>query len=364
MFWFWISFIGLILLLLALDLGVFHRKVHVVSMREALTWSGVWITLALCFNVFIYFAYSNHWLGIGQTDGVVWIDRVDDAPLTGGSAAIKFFTGYVIEKSLSVDNIFVIALIFSFFRIPDIYQHRVLFWGILGALIMRGLFIGLGAALIAKFHVILYIFGAFLLYTGIKMFFWTEDPDPNKSFLVNWVRRHFPITRDLHGRHFLVKREDLSPEEMASVPGTTKVLLTPLAMALIVVEGTDLIFAVDSIPAIFAITGDSFLVFTSNIFAILGLRALYFALAGLLGKFVYLKHALALVLTLVGVKMLVAGYLKQWEFMKDYLSFITLGLIALILAGGVIASLLAQDRKHSTEPLDAPTTPPAPGTNE
>lgn len=359
MFWFWFSFIALILLLLALDLGVFHRKAHVVSVREALMWSAVWISLALCFNVFIYFAYSNHWLGIGLENGVVALDPVDDVPLNGKNAAIKFFTGYVIEKSLSVDNIFVIALIFAFFRIPDLYQHRVLFWGILGALIMRGIFIGLGAALIAQFHWILYIFGGFLIFTGVKMFFSTEDPDPDKSFLVNLVRKYFPITRELHGTHFLVKREDLSPTELATqTTHASKILLTPLAMALIIVEGTDLIFAVDSIPAIFAITGDSFLVFTSNIFAILGLRALYFALAGILHKFVYLKPALALVLALVGVKMLVADYLKQWEFMKNNLSFITLGLIALILAGGVIASLLVAPKQA---PAAHPPEPAPPG---
>ena len=385
MIWFWTGFITLVLAMLAIDLGVFHRKAHAVSIKEALLWSVVWISLALCFNVFVYFAYANHWLGIGMAaDGTVRIDPVDKLPLNGHNAAVKFFTGYVIEKSLSVDNIFVIALIFGFFRIPNMYQHRVLFWGIIGALIMRGIFIGLGAALIARFHWILYVFGAFLIYTAWKMLTSDEDPDPEHSALVRWVRRHFPVTHELHGQRFLLRRDELRPDEEIEVPpdtspagaasssageagapaaaepaaaaggqvavssklppGTSRYVLTPLALALVVVEGTDLIFAVDSIPAIFAITGDSFLVFTSNIFAILGLRALYFALAGILDKFVYLKTALGVVLALVGVKMLVADYLKQWEFLKHNLSFITLGLIALILAVGVVASLAAARR--------------------
>src|SRR5688572_26429362 len=362
MIWFWIGFILFVLAMLAIDLGVFHRHAHAVSVKEALTWSAVWITMALIFNGFIYFAYSNHWLGIGRAqDGSVMIDKVDGLPLNGHNAAVKFFTGYVIEKSLSVDNIFVIALIFAFFRIPNKYQHRVLFWGILGALIMRGIFIGLGTALIAKFHWILYVFGVFLIYTGIKMLLSDEDPDPQNSRLVRWARRRFPITHELHGQHFVIPRSDLHAGETVEPPltddepaaaadkastqpppaqtpaatdamprGSSKYVLTPLALALIVVEGTDLIFAVDSIPAIFAITADSFLVFTSNIFAVLGLRALYFALAGILDKFHHLKTSLAIVLALVGVKMLVADYLKQFEFLKQNLSFITLGLIALI----------------------------------
>ena len=389
MIWFWIGFILFVLAMLAIDLGVFHRQAHAVSVKEALIWSAVWITISLLFNVFIYFAYSNHWLGIGRApDGSVMIDRVDGLPLNGHNAALKFFTGYVIEKSLSVDNIFVIALIFAFFKIPNKYQHRVLFWGIIGALIMRGFFIGVGAALIAKFHWILYVFGAFLVYTGIKMLRSDEDPDPQNSRLVRWARRWFPITHELHGQHFVIPRSDLhageavepptsdaapgaadsapagaaptqpvppkSPAAMAAMPtGSSTYVLTPLALALIVVEGTDLIFAVDSIPAIFAITGDSFLVFTSNIFAVLGLRALYFALAGILDKFHYLKTSLAIVLALVGVKMLAADLLKQNDFLKRNLSFVTLGLIALILAGGVIASLLSSKRTP-TEPPHEP----------
>jgi tellurite resistance protein TerC len=385
MIWFWIGFILFVLLMLAIDLGVFHRQAHAVSVKEALVWSAVWITMAMIFNGFIYFAYSHHWLGIGRApDGSVMIDKVDGLPLNGHNAAIKFFTGYVIEKSLSVDNIFVIALIFAFFKIPNKYQHRVLFWGILGALIMRGVFIGLGAALIAKFHWILYVFGVFLIYTGFKMLRSDADPDPQNSRLVRWARRWFPITHELHGQHFLIPRSDLHAGEAVEPPltddeaaagkvmtepvpaktpaatdamprGTSRYVLTPLALALIVVEGTDLIFAVDSIPAIFAITADSFLVFTSNIFAVLGLRALYFALAGILDKFHHLKTSLAIVLILVGVKMLAADWLKQFEFLKKNLSFVTLGLIAIILAGGVIASLMSP-RRPTVEPPHAPET--------
>jgi tellurite resistance protein TerC len=387
--WMWVGFVLFVLAMLAIDLGVFHRKAHSVSIREALGWSVVWITLALVFNVFIYFAYDGHWLELGRArDGSVATD-IDGVRLEGHAAAIKFFTGYVIEKSLSVDNLFVMALIFAYFRIPSMYQHRVLFWGILGALIMRGFFIGLGAALIAKFHWILYLFGAFLIYTGYKMLTADEDPDPSDNPLIKLARKYFPITTEMHGQHFLVRRDELrhdepvvpcettadpdcEPEAPAPPPlipaarlpevvaGTSKYVLTPLALTLIVVEGTDLVFAVDSIPAIFAITGDPFLVFTSNVFAILGLRALYFALAGILDKFYYLKTALALVLALVGVKMLVADFLKKNEFFRDNLSFITLGMIALLLGGGVIASLVrAKRHPHESEGPPSPADGPA-----
>ncbi|HEV2294029.1 MAG TPA: TerC family protein [Tepidisphaeraceae bacterium] len=378
--WVWIGFIVFVLAMLALDLGVFHRKAHTVSVKEALIWSAVWISMALVFNVLVYFAYEGHWLGLGMDDGQVATDPVTGTALNGRNAAIKFFTGYVIEKSLSVDNIFVIALVFAFFKIPNMYQHRVLFWGILGALVMRGIFIGLGAALIARFHWILYVFGAFLLYTAYKMLTSDEDPDPGKNPAVRLVHRYFPVTQQLHGQRFLVRRSELAPTEpvqpaegesavpaapaaLAVPPGSSTWVLTPLALALVVVEFTDLIFAVDSIPAIFAITGDPFLVFTSNVFAILGLRALYFALAGILDKFYYLKVSLAVVLGLVGVKMLVADFLKPFPFWKENLSFVTLGLIALILGAGVVASLVRAER-HPLTPHSPPPTPedtPAPG---
>ncbi|MGE5609887.1 MAG: TerC/Alx family metal homeostasis membrane protein, partial [Bacillota bacterium] len=251
-----------------------------------------------------------------------------------------FFTGYLMEKSLSMDNIFVMALVFAYFKIPAIYQHRVLYWGILGALLMRGTMIGLGTALIERFSWILYIFGAFLVFTGIKMLFPDNDPDPGKNPLVRLVRRFFPISDNLHGQHF-----------MAHIRG--KWMFTPLALTLVVVESTDVVFAVDSIPAVFAITTDPFLVFTSNVFAILGLRALYFALAQILGMFHYLKYSLAAILCYVGVKMLIVDYLKQIAWLKDHLSLVTLGVIVVLLAAGIIASLVV---KHKATPTADPST--------
>ena len=345
----WLGFVVFILFLLALDLGVLHRKAHVVTMREALAMSALWITIGLSFSIFVYYGYEQHWMGLGlepdSTDGIV---------NNGQSAAVKYLTGYVVEKSLSVDNIFVIAMVFGFFAVPNIYQHRVLFWGIIGALVMRAAMIGVGAVLIARFHWILYLFGGFLILTAIKMFFLkTENSDPNQNIVVRLTRRFFPVTSHFHGEHFFVRagtpasRESALPGEaeepdqaVAGIkPGT--MMLTPLALALIMVETTDLIFAVDSIPAIFAITADPFLVFTSNVFAILGLRSLYFALAGMLKKFRHLKPALALVLLLVGVKMLAASWLK--ELLGQYFNFYLLGAILLILAGGVLASLLSPE---------------------
>ena len=350
MFWIWSGFILFIVALLALDLGVFNRKAHVVSVKEALGWSAFWIALGLLFGIVIYFGYERHWFGLGGR-----VDTVDGVINEGHHALVKYFTGYVIEKSLSVDNIFVIALIFSYFGVPAMYQHRVLFWGILGALIMRGAMIGVGAALIARFHWILYVFGVFLIATAIRMLFMnTERGDPSKNFIVRMTRRFFPVTEQFHTKHFLVKAGTKKSHEPATPGGEVKTdqavddaehgkgakwMLTPLALALIVVETTDLVFAVDSIPAIFAITADPFLVFTSNVFAILGLRSLYFALAGMMDKFRYLKHALALVLALVGVKMLAAQWFKQ--LLGEHFNFWLLGLVGAILAGGVIASLIA-----------------------
>ena len=350
MIWIWAGFIVLVLLMLALDLGVFHRTAHVVSMREALTWSAVWITMGLSFSVFVYYGYEHHWLGLGNT-----VDAVDGMINGGTTATIKYLTGYVVEKSLSVDNIFVIAMIFGFFAVPPLYQHRVLFWGILGALAMRGVMIALGAALIAQYHWVLYVFGVFLIITGIKMLIVKTDyTDPNQNIVVRLTRRFFPITSRFHGEHFAVRAGAPASYE-SEFPGTVALpdeavnqarpgtwMLTPLALALIMVEFTDLIFAVDSIPAIFAITGDPFLVFTSNVFAILGLRSLYFALGGMLEKFRYLKVALALVLMVVGVKMLVARWLK--EMLGSGFNFYLLGVVLLILGAGVAVSLIADRR--------------------
>lgn len=366
MFWMYAGFILLILILLALDLGVFHRHAHVISVREALGWSAFWIALGLAFSVFIYFAYENHWAGLGLT-----YDKMTPDPVitpegleiynTGSSATLKYITGYLVEKSLAVDNIFVIAMIFTFFGVPAMYQHRVLFWGIVGALLMRGAMIAIGVELIHRFDWIIYVFGGFLILTGIRMLFSGEHhSDPNRNFIVRLARRMMPITERYHGEHFFVKGGSaasheppvpgaaVEPDRIADTAKAGTLLATPLFLALIMIEFTDLIFAVDSIPAIFAITADAFLVFTSNVFAILGLRALYFALAGIIDKFHYLKVALSFVLILVGVKMLTHVQLK--EMLGKHFNIYLLGGVLTILAVGVIASLL--------KPKAASTPPP------
>jgi tellurite resistance protein TerC len=342
MIWAWIIFICFILAMLALDLGVFHRNSHVVSVREAIKWSAVWVTLGVSFAIYVYFAYEGQWFGLG-----IRPDPVDGVINDGASAAEKYLTGYVVEKSLSVDNIFVIAMIFGFFAVPAIYQHRVLFWGVLGALLMRGAMIGIGAALITRFHWVLYIFAAILIITGLRMLFMKDqEVDPEHNFMMRLTRRFFRVTKHYHGPHFLMRGGTPTPVADAAIQAAPHgaLMLTPLALALVMVETTDLIFAVDSIPAIFAITGDAFLVFTSNVFAILGLRSLYFALAGLVQKFRYLKTALAMVLLVVGAKMLAASWLK--DVVGKHFNLYLLGLILLILAGGVLASLWA-DRRDS-----------------
>jgi tellurite resistance protein TerC len=356
----WIGFVAFVLLMLALDLGVFHRRAHVVGVREALGWSAVWIALGLAFSLFVYHGYENNWLGLGQVADAV--DRSPEFPEgranDGRSAVIKYLTGYVVEKSLSVDNVFVIAMIFGFLGVPPLYQHRVLYWGILGALVMRGVMIAVGARLIAEFSWILLVFGAFLIVTAVKMLLVKETTDPNSTWVVRLTRRFFPVTERFHGEHFLVRAGSRASEE-AEVPGAVALedaavnrarpgtlMLTPLALALIMVETTDLIFAVDSIPAIFAITADPFLVFTSNVFAILGLRSLYFALAGAIETFRYLKVSLALVLALVGMKMLAHAWLKAvlGPNFNLYLLMVVLG----ILAAGALASWLLPPRSPAT----------------
>jgi len=273
----WIAFNVGVLAVLAIDLGIFHRKAHTVTVKEAAAWSSVWITLSLGFA------------------GVIW-------RLMGSQPALEFVTGYLIEYSLSIDNIFVIVLIFSYFRIPDKYQHRVLFWGIIGALVMRGSMIAAGAFLIERFHWIIYVFGAFLVVTGIRMAMQDEsDIEPEANPILKLVRRILPVTHDYRGQNFFVKE--------APAKGQPSVLMaTPLFVVLVLVETTDLIFAVDSIPAIFAVTRDPFLVYTSNVCAILGLRSLYFLLAGVIHRFHFLKLGLAAVLTFVGVKMLLGSF--------------------------------------------------------
>jgi tellurite resistance protein TerC len=319
----WIAFLGVVGTILAIDLGVLNRKAHVVRIREALAFTAFTVVLATAFAALIYFAYNGQWLGLGSH-----LDRVDNVVNDGRLAAIKFFTGYLIELSLSMDNVFVIALIFQHLRVPPQYQHRVLFWGILGALVMRGAMIGIGASLVARYHWVLYIFGAFLVFTAIRMLFTgPEHEAPEEAAIVRFVRRHFPVTDKYHEQKFIVVEN-------------ARRMLTPLAVALVLVETTDLVFAVDSIPAIFAITADPFLVFTSNVFAILCLRSLYFGLAGLIEKFRYLKISLAVILGVVGIKMLAASKLKQ--IVGPNLNMWLLGLIAIILAVGALASMRNQ----------------------
>ena len=294
--WFWLGFVGFVLAMLSLDLGVFHRTPHEVRPKEAAIWTGVWVALAMLFAAGLFAIYGHR---VGLT----------------------FLTGYVIEESLSVDNIFVIVLIFDYFRVPRICQHRVLFYGILGALVMRGLFIGLGAVLIARFHWILYIFGGMLVITGVRMAFrGDEEFNGEENAVVRVVRRFMPISQDYQGKHFFTME---AGQRVA----------TPLLLVLVLVEFTDLIFAIDSIPAIFGVTQDPFIVFTSNIFAILGLRSLYCLLAAVVDRFYLLKYGLALILTFVGVKML-----GEHFFEIDIV--LSLAIILGILAAAIVASMI------------------------
>ncbi len=332
----WIGFVTLVLGMLALDLGVFHRRLHVVSVREALTWTSVWVAVSLAFNVCIYFMYGHHWLGIGRDIG---------HDLTGHQAALQFFTGYVIELSLSLDNIFVIALIFTYFRVPPIYQHRVLFWGVLGAQIMRGVMIGAGAALISRFEWMIYVFGGLLIATAVKMLIVQQDDlEPNRNPLVRLARRFYPVTSTFEEQRFFTRLDG-------------RRAITPLFLVLLVVESSDVLFAVDSIPAIFAITRDPFLVFTSNVCAILGLRSLYFALAGIMHRFRYLKTSLVFVLAFVGVKMILSHHYA-------IPTFASLAVIAGILLVGIAASVVrtrpAPASSATPSPARATPDPPAP----
>ena len=314
--WAYVGFIGLVFVFLALDLGVFHREAHEVSMKESLAWSVVWLTCGLSFTGFVYFAYQHHWLGLGLDTPQYAAGAIVLGEVTGATAAIQYLTGYVVEKSLAMDNIFVIAMVFGFFAIPAKYQHRVLFWGIIGALIMRGGMIYLGAELIMRYTWILIVFGLFLLLTALKMALIESHEDPGNNPVVKLAKKFFRTVDFFDGQKFFTRRT-VAPTYITDAktgnqvcapaePGTlsAKWAITPLFLALIMVEITDLVFAVDSIPAIFAITPDPFIVFTSNIFAILGLRALYFCLAALIAKFRFLKPALILILAFVGVKLL------------------------------------------------------------
>ncbi len=330
----WCAFLAFIFLLLALDLGIFHRNAHVVSVREAVTWTSIWIALAFAFSGFVYLAYEHHWFALGLVP-----DPVDGHVNDGRAAFLKFITGYLVEESLSIDNVFVIAMLFSYFAVPRLYQHRVLFWGILGAVVMRGAMIAIGAKLVAEFSWILYVFGVILIITAIRMAIVSEGhSDPGRTFVIRCVRRFFPVTDEYHDGHFVVRAIDGG-----------KRMLTPLALALVMVETTDLVFAVDSIPAIFSITADPFLVFTSNVFAMLGLRSLYFALAGALTAFHYLRHALAAVLVTVGSKMLAHEWLE--EILGENANFYLLAAVLGILATGVLASLAHRPRALRPESI-------------
>jgi tellurite resistance protein TerC len=369
--WAYAGFIGLVLLFLALDLGVFHREAHEVKMKEAVTWSVIWLTCGLTFSAFIYYAYQQHWLGLGLNTPIhnPATELDPTAPLIisgvvdGQTAALQYLTGYIVEKSLAMDNIFVIALIFSFFAVPGKYQHRVLFWGIIGALVMRGGMIFLGGELILRYQWILVIFGAFLVLTALKMALIKGNDDPSQNLAVKLVKKLLPVAEFYDGQRFFTRRTvkptySLNPatgrEEMAPPPPGTlsaKHAVTPLFLALVLVEVTDLVFAVDSIPAIFAITPDPFIVFTSNIFAILGLRALYFCLAALIQKFRFLKPALILILAFVGVKLLLMSLppslglvgLEARPAIK-ITPLASLGVVVGVLAVATVASILLPGR--------------------
>ena len=296
---FWIGFLVFVFLVLALDLGLFNKKAHVVSAREAFRMTGFFVGLSLAFSVFIYFAYDRGWIG--------------DGSLSGQEAFLQYLTGYLVEQSLSMDNVFVIALVFGYFKVPSYLQHRVLFWGILGAIVFRGLMIGVGAILIKEFEEVLYFFGVILLYSSYKMLRSdTEAIHPENNLAIKLLRKFFPITQQFHQDHFFVKIDN-------------KQFATPLFVTLLVIETTDIVFAIDSIPAIFGITTDPFIVFTSNIFAILGLRSLYFVLAALIDKFHYLKYSLVGILAFVGLKMLTVKLLHLPEWLSLLVIVVFLG---------------------------------------
>lgn len=301
--WGWVGFNVVVLAILALDLGVLHRKNERVGLKEAGIWSAIWVTLSLCFAFAVY-------------------------KTMGRQSGLEFLTGYLIEYALSVDNIFVFVLIFGYFKVPEKYQHRVLFWGIIGALLLRGAMIGMGAALVQRFEWILYIFGAFLVFTGLKMLFQKEEAsyEPEKDPVFRLTRRVYPVTTEYHGEKFFVQQPDAKTGKLVKHA-------TPLFVVLIVLNTTDIVFATDSIPAIFAVTRDPFIIYTSNICAVLGLRALYFLLAGIIDKFRYLKAGLSLVLIFIGMKML----LEHWFHMPITAS---LGVVGAILASAIFASLL------------------------
>lgn len=310
----WILFLAAILFFLALDLGVFNKTPHIISSKEAGKWTALFVTISFLFSGIIYWIYLNGYIE-------------NPTKIKPSLASIKYITGYLIELSLSIDNIFVIAVIFTSFKIPQKYQHRVLFWGILGAIIFRGLMIYFGVLLINKFSWMTYVFGAFLIFTAIKMLFKGKDEEfnPKKSFIFRNMRKIIPVTMHMEGQKFFIKKRHIT-------------FATPLFVALIVIELMDVLFAMDSVPAILAITSDPFLVFSSNIFAILGLRSMYFFLANMLEKFSYLEYSLIAILTFVGIKMLIVHYYKFPEW-------ISLGFITVALISGIIISLKKKDKE-------------------
>lgn len=351
----WAAFVVLVLIILAFDLGIFSRESKAISARQALLRTGVYFTLAMLFTVFVGFAYEYHWFDLGIPPEPVEVSPTpgehadgDHAegdedhgpplyPTTGYEAAAQFFMGYILEQSLSIDNIFVIALILSYFQVPAAYQHRVLLWGILGALVMRGVMIALGAAIIHRFDWVIYVFGAMLIYTSFKMLFaGDEELDFEKSKLIRLVRRFIAVHPGFDGDKFFTKIDG-------------KLAATPLFLSLIIVESTDLLFAVDSIPAVFGITQDGFIVFTSNVFAILGLRSLYFALADLLDKFRFLKYSLVAVLAFVGLKMLLHDVLPH----GPETTLVSLAVIAVTLGVGVGASFVFPAPPEPTDRAEA-----------
>jgi len=325
MLWIWAGFILFIVTLVTVDLGFVNRRPHIIGLEDALRFSALWIALGLAFSFVIYDGYAHRRLGLGTA-----VDLMDGRLNDGPSAGAKYLAAYVLEKALSVDNLFVIAVIFRFLAVPRKFQPRVLLWGILGALALRGVMIGLGVELIHRYHWVLYVFGGFILMTGLRLLLFPEhEPDPSRNPVLRVARRMLPLTPNYDGGRFLTRENG-------------RWMLTPLALALILVEAGDAIFAVDSIPAVFGVTADPLLIYTSNIMAILGLRALYFALAGLIEKFRYLKISLALILIVVGGKMIARHWTHQ--LVGAYASLYLLGIIAMLLGAGIVGSLLFRRR--------------------
>ncbi|MCX7014622.1 MAG: TerC family protein [Candidatus Sumerlaeota bacterium] len=315
--WLWVGFVAFVGLMMALDLGVLNRKAHVVGVREAIGWTAFWVSLAVFFTVFVYYAYEHNWLGLGLTGAMI---------RSGEEAALLFATAYIVEESLSLDNVFVMALAIEYFAVPPRFQHRVLFWGIIGAVLLRGVMIGAGAVLVARFTWMNYVFGAVLLATALKMLTTKEQKiEPEKNPLVRLVRRFFLVTPRYHGESFFVRAHG-------------RWAMTPMFLALVVVDGLDVVFAVDSIPAVFSVTADSFIVFTSNVFAVLGLRSIFFALTAMMRLFRFLNVSLVFLLAFMGVKMLIQHHV-------EIPIGISLGVIVGILAVGIAASIVLTEKK-------------------